>query len=607
MTKKVVVFLILIFVLIFHPKTALAQGEFIVDVVVNYDVQENGITKVTHTITLTNAISNLYAKSYLLKLENITPQNVFALEKGRRLELTKKKEKGGILLEVTFDNAVVGKGKSRTFTINFEEDSFATRTGEVWEVSIPRLSNSDWFRSYTVHLKVPTSFGEKAYISPNPLSVSYEDGRRVYTFNKSLVQKTGISAGFGEFQVFSFTLNYHLENPLRKTARTEIALPPDTAFQKVFYQSINPEPENIKIDEDGNWLATYTLKPRERVNITVLGSVQIFANPINFFYPSANQLSSNLSESFYWQVNDPQIKNLAKKLKTPKAIYDFVVNNLEYDYARVQPNVTRFGAKKALNNPDEAICMEFTDLFIALARAAGIPAREINGYAYTENPEIQPLSLVADVLHSWPEYWDPERNVWIPVDPTWGSTTQGIDFFNKLDLRHFTFVIHGKDPQKPYPPGSYKLGPNPQKDVFVSFGQTPTKRESKPEISAKIKGGLPFVDSKILITIRNPGPVALYDLTPTVFFDNLKKDQTTISVLPPYASYQMISSIPFSFLGTKSPDKIIISAAQSAIEVTSNKFEVILYNLVAIFLVLVLIIFALYLKYAKKGLTTFRH
>src|SRR5258707_13577173 len=101
--------------------------------------------------------------------------------------------------------------------------------------------------------------------------------------------------------------------------------------------------------------------------------------------------------------------------------------------------------------------MEFTDLFIAMARAAGIRAREINGYAYTENKDSEPLSLVADVLHSWPEYWDKYNKEWILVDPTWGNTTHGIDFFHKLDLRHFTFVIHGVNSEFPLSPGSYKL------------------------------------------------------------------------------------------------------------------------------------------------------
>lgn len=589
MLRRFVLGLIFILLLLFSPKQILAQNEFIVDVNVDYDVQETGTTEVTHIITLENAFSNLYAKSYLLGLENIDPINPRAFQGSKPLELTESRNDNSVSLQVNFDDAIVGKGKSRTFTIVFEEDSFAVRTGEIWEISIPRLSGDNSFRAYVVNLFVPSSFGNEAYISPDPLDISTAQGKIKYNFDKKSIQSSGITAGFGRFQVFSFSLSYHLENPLNRTAKTEIAIPPDTAFQKVYYQSINPVPDDVYIDEDGNWLAEYTLKARERVDVAVLGTVQIFASHRVFPPSSQEQLQNNLAENEFWQVNDSELQDLAKRLKTPKAIYDFVTTNLNYNYERVRPNIDRYGAKAALANPNDAICMEFTDLFIALARAAGIPAREVNGFAYTENPEIQPLSLVADVLHSWPEYWDEEKGVWIPLDPTWGSTTGGVDFFSKLDLRHFTFVIHGEDPLIPYPPGSYKLGPNPQKDVFVNFGQLPEERISVPEITAEIKKGLPLNDSKIVVLITNPGPVALYDLEPSIYFDNRLVDSTVVSILPPYASHEFYSRIPFSFFATKTPREIKIVVGDSTLDIPTNRTQVVIYNFLVIFFVLLAI------------------
>lgn len=586
MLRRFVLGLILVLLLLFSPKQTLAQNEFIVDVNVDYDVQETGTTEVTHTIILENAFSNLYAKSYLLGLENIDPINPRAFQGSKPLELIESRNDNSVSLQVNFDDAIVGKGKSRTFTIVFEEDSFAVRTGEIWEISIPRLSGDNSFRAYVVNLFVPSSFGNEAYISPDPLDVSTAQGKIKYNFDKKSIQSSGITAGFGRFQVFSFSLSYHLENPLNRTAKTEIAIPPDTAFQKVYYQSINPEPNNVYVDEDGNWLAEYTLKARERVDVAVLGTVQIFASHRIFPSSSQEQLQNNLAENEFWQVNDSELQDLAKRLETPRAIYNFVTTNLNYNYERVRPNIDRYGAKAALANPNDAICMEFTDLFIALARAAGIPAREVNGFAYTENPEIQPLSLVADVLHSWPEYWDEEKGVWIPLDPTWGSTTGGVDFFSKLDLRHFTFVIHGKDPLMPYPPGSYKLGPNPQKDVFVNFGQLPEERISVPEITAEIKKGLPLNDSKIVVLIKNPGPVALYGLEPSIYFDNRLIDSTVVSILPPYASHKFYSRIPFSLFATKTPREIKIVVGDSTLDIPTNRTQVVIYNFLVIFFVL---------------------
>jgi len=597
--SKLAILILSCLFLLFLPTRVFAQEEFLTDISVEYRIQENGTAIVTHQITLENVFSNLYATSYGLVLNNIKTQDLKAYKDGQSLRFEKKEEGEVTKITVFFAEPVVGKGKTQTFNVSFSNPNFATRTGEVWEISIPRLSNDNTFRSYTLTLAIPASFGNEAYISPKAIDSRKEGNWLYYIFNKESVEKTGITAGFGSFQVFSFTLKYHLENPLNKKSSTEIALPPDTALQKVYYQEISPQPANVYADEDGNWIASYLLEPRQRVDIEAKGAVQIFATVRPFAKPSPSTLEENLRESTYWQTSNTQIKEIARRLQTAREIYNFVYQNLKYDYERVAPNVDRMGAVEALNSPDKAICMEFTDLFIALARAAGIPAREINGYAYTENPKIQPLSLVADVLHSWPEYWNAEAKSWIPVDPTWASTTGGVDFFSKLDLRHFTFVIHGKDPVKPYAPGSYKLGANPQKDVFVSFGQLPEERNSQPEIKAEIVRSFPFSSSKLSIEIKNPGPVALYDLAPQVYFDNKVNSKESIDVLPPYSSINLTVLVPYSFLGRSTPNTITISALDKSLAIPTFKNQVIIYDLLAIFLILSIVIFSLLIRFKK--------
>lgn len=579
-----VIFFFLLF--LFFPITASAQENFATDVTVDYKFDLDGTTTVTHKIVLENLFSNIYATSYKLILDNIDPQNARAYEGGKELKITSMKDASSTVLLTEFTDSVVGKGKVRNFELTFDNKSFAVRTGEVWEISIPRLSTEGSFRNYSVRLLVPAAFGNQAYMSPQPSSTDKAGDYVIYSYSKDLVSKTGITAGFGSFQVFNFNLNYHLENPLNKKAYTEIALPPDTAQQKIYYQEIVPEPANIYVDADGNWLAQYNLDPRQRIDVQAKGSVQIFATTRPFPKPSSESLQENLKETQYWQVSDQKIKELAQRLKTPKAIYDYVWQNLSYDYARVRPNVERLGAVGALDSPKTAICMEYTDLFIAIARAAGIPAREINGYAYTENPQIQPLSLVADVLHAWPEYWNSEINAWTPVDPTWASTTGGVDFFNKLDLRHFTFVVHGKDSTKPYAPGSYKLGSNPQKDVFVSFGQLLSDRVSQPEIKAEIKKGYLFMPEVITISIKNLGPAAFYNLNPHILFDGKEVKVENVEVLPPLATYLTKISVPFSFLGGKTPNFVTVEVEDKRINIPTNKNQMILMNLLVIFIII---------------------
>lgn len=588
-----------VLLLIFSVTTSNAEGEFKTDVDVSYKVQESGITTVTNKITLENLFSDFYATAYTFILDNIKPVNLTAFEGAKKLPLEVKNEGTKTNIVISFPDTKVGRGTKRIFSVSYDDPTIAQRTGEVWEISIPRLSSDSSFSSYNLAFLVPNSFGEEAYMSPNPERKETQDGFKVYTFNKDVVSKTGIMAGFGQFQVFSFNLIYHLENPLVKSALVEIALPPDTSLQKVYYSKIDPKPNNVKTDNDGNWLASYILTPRQRVDIKTEGSVQIFAGPRPFLTPSQSTLESNLMATDYWQSSDPVILGLAKKYKTPKEIYDFVVNYLSYDFERVKPNVVRLGALEAFENPINAICMEFTDLFIAIARAAKIPAREINGFAYTENPKIQPLSLVSDILHAWPEYWDANKKTWISIDPTWGSTTGGVDFFNKLDLRHFAFVIHGADSQKPYPPGSYKLGPNPQKDVFVNFGQLPQDRFPQIKIEGNVEKFIPFTSQKILVNVKNIGTAASYDLDAQVFFDNKVVETHNIPELPPYGEYSFNIKVPFSFLARNTPNIVKITAQDEKLEIQSAKLDVIIYNLASIFLIALIITLIILFKLGK--------
>jgi hypothetical protein len=244
--------------------------------------------------------------------------------------------------------------------------------------------------------------------------------------------------------------------------------------------------------------------------------------------------------------------------------------------------------------------MEYTDLFIAIARAAKIPAREINGYAYSDNPKIKPLSLVSDVLHAWPEYWDSGKKVWVAIDPTWQDTTGGADFFNKLDLRHFTFVIHGVDPQKPYPPGSYKLGANPQKDVFVNLGHLPDYNSAgNVIIKAKVITKIPFFLYKLNVGIQNTGLTAIYNKDSVVYFDNRKTESKNFDYILPYTERSFEVDIPFSFFGLKTPQAIAVSFAGVTTALPGTKSIIVITNLIAVF-IFVMAVFTVAIMRSKR-------
>lgn len=571
--------LILLVLYYYSAKNVYSQENFQINVNSEYKVSESGITSVTNTFNLVNKTSKYQADKYVFALKSTDPINVKSYENGNLLEVNKEKKDDHTILTVNFPDKVAGIGKTRTFLLTYDVESIANKSGEIWEISIPKLEYSEDFSTYNVLVIIPMSLGDEAYINPSPESFDEDENNRKYFFVKDQLIDRGVSAGFGKSQVFNFNLTYHLENKGNTNEDYQIAIPPDTSLQRMFYENIDPNPLGVEIDEDGNWLALYTLKPKERIDITAYGAVQIFASPKKISTPSKKSLSENLKESPFWQTTDPQIKELAKSLKTPRVIYDFLISYLTYDNSRVTPEVTRLGAKSALSRPANAICMEFTDLFIALARAAGIPAREINGYAHTDNSQIKPLSLVADVLHSWPEYWDDISQTWVAIDPTWGETSGG-DYFTKLDLRHFTFVIHGKNDSFPYPPGSYKLGNNPQKDVFVTFGNLPVERYSDLTISHKMSWGL---NRKGLeIKIKNNGIYAQYDLLGSIYFDGDWKKSVSIPALPPFGEYVTTVDVPYGVLAVNAPNKINFKVVGLNEFISTDKTSVIVSQLLLI-------------------------
>lgn len=478
----------------------MASTNFNTDYSVDYTVLDNGITHAVLNVTLTNTSSQFYASSYEMQLGFDSIFNLQASDQVGAINPVITKNAQGYLLDLTFNQKAVGLGSKLPFSISFDTPSIAKHIGQIWEINIPGISNPDEFQTFNVSINVPADFGTPAYIKPYQANSSL-------TFTKDQLGTSGISIAFGSAQQYAFHLTYHVQNNNVFPIQTQIALPPSTNYQTVYITDITPEPSNVIEDKDGNWLALYTLFPTEREDIVVNGKARVVLNPSQ--QPLSQALTADyLSEKQYWQVNNIEIRALANQLRTPQAIYNYVVKTLHYDFSRVSENKPRLGALAVLQNPSSAVCLEFTDLFIALSRAAGIPAREVDGFAYTQNTKQRPLSLVRDILHAWPEYYDTTRKTWIMVDPTWGNTTGGVDYFNTMDFDHLAFVVKGEDSTYPLPPGDYTDSSNPNpKDVQVTFTSSLPSNTPNAEIIPAIKplaiAGFPI---KQTLTIENLGP-----------------------------------------------------------------------------------------------------
>lgn len=139
--------------------------------------------------------------------------------------------------------------------------------------------------------------------------------------------------------------------------------------------------------------------------------------------------AQDLAPSIFVQSDEPAIKALAAQIVGDERNAYAAAKKIN---AWVYRNIRKVGTA-ALSNASEVLktregdCTEHTVLFVALARAAGIPAREVAGLTAIERGE-------GLYYHAWPEVWVGE---WVAMDPTLGQ--------DLADATHVKFAQGGAE------------------------------------------------------------------------------------------------------------------------------------------------------------------
>lgn len=210
-------------------------------------------------------------------------------------------------------------------------------------------------------------------------------------------------------------------------------LPP---YQEVLERSVSAQNFRTFEDEYGNLIAEFDLSglpPGKSARVEIHYKVKVNRLAYDLAQCEGNLPSWYTSPELYIESNNPQIRSLATQLaqgkSTPceqaRAFYDYIGDNLVYTF-----NGTDWGAQAALGEMG-ADCSEYASLMAALSRAAGIPARYLEGVLFLE-PETADL---ARREHAWLEIYLPNIG-WAPVDPTLGRS---------LGLREKYFAANSPD------------------------------------------------------------------------------------------------------------------------------------------------------------------
>lgn len=175
------------------------------------------------------------------------------------------------------------------------------------------------------------------------------------------------------------------------------------------------------------------------------------------------------------QSDNPEIVETARNVigeeknpyKIALLIYNFVTKHLKYEIQDKER-----GALWALKN-GMGDCSEYSYLFVALCRAAGIPARAQVGFAFHY------ADAVIEDGHMWAEYYL-ENYGWIPVDATW-------KMFSHMDYRHIS-SIQSMPEVIPYANYFFNTsgGKQPKDKQAIQFRRESTSRFSDSQFTEKI-------------------------------------------------------------------------------------------------------------------------
>ena len=106
------------------PGVVRASGEFETKYQSFYQVQPSGKTLVRQEINLTNQLSQVYATKYSLILQAGNPTEVTARNDQGQLESKIFPRDGQTVIDVYFQEPIVGAGKGQDFIVSYSLDFF---------------------------------------------------------------------------------------------------------------------------------------------------------------------------------------------------------------------------------------------------------------------------------------------------------------------------------------------------------------------------------------------------------------------------------------------------------------------------------------------------
>jgi hypothetical protein len=259
----------------------------------------------------------------------------------------------------------------------------------------------------------------------------------------------------GDIQVVSFEINCKLQSTGKLSSMRIFFGIPKTieGSQNVINLNFKPSPIAVYDDNDTRYAIFNFRDPPQSISLTLKGEIELHRRDLMTALSSWNaggqssisalshaERAEYLKAEEFIEVNDSGIRAIANTIESPSArlakisrsngveatqtaeietvqeILQWLRRNIKYEM-----NDEVVGAAKTVKR-GKGKCQEFSELFIALCRAKGLPARYVSGlntYFDERNPN-------STSRHGWAEVFVSGLD-WVPFDPTWMASTSDIE------------------------------------------------------------------------------------------------------------------------------------------------------------------------------------
>lgn len=484
-------------------------------------VSETSTALVTHTITLTNTDPTEVATHFGFRIGSGPIEKAQVSVEKTIVDANILTTTEGTTIGIDLPQLTLGQDNKQHIVISYIDPAAVWRTGNTHRIQIPGITSSE-YASREVEITVPSSFGQPTKSWPETSQHIQTDSTQTSIFTQ--VGAEPISQQYGDSQAYTLSFSAPLTNPSQNAGLLQLALPPDTQYQKSTYNKLEPKPTSVTKDPDGNWIASFRVEAQSTTTVQGELTIELTTTPHTELPTTFHKNLTNSTP--HWTTQNASWDTFKANHTILETYQQLLAAN-----ALDATSITR-NAEDTFHQNKPFSCAELADAVVTIARKNGVAARLVTGVTSVLHSESYPNCITSNqTLHSWVEIFDQSNKTWLPIDPVWEVSSGGVSFFNRPDLAHITLVTNGYSSDLPSALGS--------QTTPATFTLTPTAtQQAQPQTSQLEVSFHPYVlwgiplPGVYHLRVKNTGSQALYAVP------------ISISTQPTISHFQSVTTLP---------------------------------------------------------------